>query len=66
MVSTSSSSPEFTVVQFAGGTIHDRIFINRFAPHSPVVQFAGGLYAEQISGTSFTAPRKLNQRRVFR
>lgn len=24
-----------------------------------------GLYAEQISGTSFTSPRKLNQRRCF-
>lgn len=24
-----------------------------------------GLYAEQISGTSFTSPRKLNQRRLM-
>lgn len=25
-----------------------------------------GLYAEQISGTSFTSPRKLNHRRLYK
>lgn len=34
------------------------------AQNSPLI-CPYGLYAEQISGTSFTAPRKLNLRRSF-